>query len=144
MQRLHGPLVSEEEIDAVVRCWKEQGEPCYEDQFLTPSRRRKTEGADEDDDPDDPAYEDAVRIVLEMGKASTSILQRRLRLGYGRAARILDAMEREEHHRASGRKPAARGAEEAGLAERGGLSCLSDLKHPVYRAGVTPIRMFLT
>ena len=94
MQRLHGPLVSEEEIDAVVRCWKEQGEPCYEDQFLTPPAE-ETEGADEDDDPDDPAYEDAVRIVLEMGKASTSTLQRRLRLGYGRAARILDAMERE-------------------------------------------------
>ena len=40
----------------------------------------------------DPMYEDAVRVVLEMGKASTSILQRRLRLGYGRAARILDMM----------------------------------------------------
>lgn len=94
MQRLHGPLVTEEEIDAVVRCWKEQGEPLYEDQFLTPPAE-DSEGADEDDDPDDPAYADAVRIVLEMGKASTSILQRRLRLGYGRAARLLDAMERE-------------------------------------------------
>jgi len=44
---------------------------------------------------DDPAYVDAVRVVLEMGKASTSTLQRRLRLGYGRAARILDMMQRE-------------------------------------------------
>ena len=44
---------------------------------------------------DDPAYTDAVRVVLEMGKASTSTLQRRLRLGYGRAARILDMMQRE-------------------------------------------------
>jgi S-DNA-T family DNA segregation ATPase FtsK/SpoIIIE len=44
---------------------------------------------------DDPAYEDAVRVVLEMGKASTSILQRRLRLGYGRAARLLDMMQKE-------------------------------------------------
>ena len=94
MQRLHGPLVTEEEIEAVVHCWKEQGEPRYEDQFLTPPAE-ESEGGDEDDEPDDPAYEDAVRIVLEMGKASTSILQRRLRLGYGRAARILDAMERE-------------------------------------------------
>ena len=94
MQRLHGPLVTEEEIEAVVSSWKEQGEPRYEDQFLTPPAE-ESEGVDEDDDPDDPAYEDAVRIVLEMGKASTSILQRRLRLGYGRAARILDAMERE-------------------------------------------------
>ena len=94
MQRLHGPLVTEEEIEAVVHCWKEQGEPRYEDQFLTPPAE-ESEGGDEDDEPYDPAYEDAVRIVLEMGKASTSILQRRLRLGYGRAARILDAMERE-------------------------------------------------
>ena len=44
---------------------------------------------------EDPAYTDAVRVVLEMGKASTSTLQRRLRLGYGRAARILDMMQRE-------------------------------------------------
>ena len=59
---------------------------------------------DEDDDGDgeeefvgseDPVYQDAVRVVLEMGKASTSTLQRRLRLGYGRAARILDMMQRE-------------------------------------------------
>ena len=57
----------------------------------------------EDDDGDaeifdgeqDPMYQDAVRIVLEMGKASTSTLQRRLRLGYGRAARILDMMQHE-------------------------------------------------
>ena len=43
----------------------------------------------------DPMYQDAVRVVLEMGKASTSTLQRRLRLGYGRAARILDMMQHE-------------------------------------------------
>ena len=43
----------------------------------------------------DPMYEDAVRVVIEMGKASTSTLQRRLRLGYGRAARILDMMQRD-------------------------------------------------
>ncbi|MCP5116204.1 MAG: hypothetical protein GY953_35705, partial [bacterium] len=43
----------------------------------------------------DPAYEDAVRVVLELGKASTSTLQRRLSLGYGRAARLLDAMHHE-------------------------------------------------
>jgi len=43
----------------------------------------------------DPAYEDAIRLVLQMGKASTSTLQRHLRLGYGRAARILDMMQRD-------------------------------------------------
>lgn len=94
LQRLHGPFVAEDEIEAVVNAWKSQDEPDYEDRFLA----APAEDADvNDDDPDfdDPAYEDAIRIVLEMGKASTSILQRRLRLGYGRAARILDVMERE-------------------------------------------------
>jgi S-DNA-T family DNA segregation ATPase FtsK/SpoIIIE len=94
LQRLHGPYVAEEEIEAVVNAWKAQDQPDYEDQFLAPPAE---ESEVDDDDPnfDDPAYEDAIRIVLEMGKASTSILQRRLRLGYGRAARILDIMERE-------------------------------------------------
>jgi len=50
---------------------------------------------EEFDGSEDPVYQDAVRVVLEMGKASTSTLQRRLRLGYGRAARILDMMQRE-------------------------------------------------
>ncbi len=50
---------------------------------------------EEFDGEEDPMYQDAVRVVLEMGKASTSTLQRRLRLGYGRAARILDRMQRE-------------------------------------------------
>ena len=93
LQRLHGPLVTEEEIEAVVNAWKTQGEPEYVERFLvTPVEDTETS---DDPDFDDPAYEDAIRIVLEMGKASTSILQRRLRLGYGRAARILDVMERE-------------------------------------------------
>ena len=97
MIRLHGPLVSEEESHAVVNFWKQQAQPEYKEEFLSkPDDKEDGEGAVEDDEVfDDPAYEDAVRIVLEMGKASTSTLQRRLRLGYGRAARILDAMERD-------------------------------------------------
>ena len=96
MVRLHGPLVTEEEIHGVVSFWKEQGSPDYENTFLAPPDGEESgEGGDKEDAFDDPAYEDAVRIVLEMGKASTSTLQRRLRLGYGRAARILDAMEKD-------------------------------------------------
>ena len=95
MVRLHGPLVTEEEIQAVVRAWKEQGRPDYEDAFLAPPEGEENEDGNADSGFDDPAYEDAVRVVLDMGKASTSTLQRRLRLGYGRAARILDAMERD-------------------------------------------------
>ena len=95
MVRLHGPLVTEEEIHGVVSFWKEQGSPDYENAFLAPPDGEESGDAGTEDAFDDPAYEDAVRIVLEMGKASTSTLQRRLRLGYGRAARILDVMEKD-------------------------------------------------
>jgi S-DNA-T family DNA segregation ATPase FtsK/SpoIIIE len=96
MVRLHGPMVTEEEVVAAVDAWKEQGEPDYETAFLAPPAAENEEGeADDDEGFDDPAYQEALRIVLDMGKASTSTLQRRLRLGYGRAARILDAMEKD-------------------------------------------------
>jgi S-DNA-T family DNA segregation ATPase FtsK/SpoIIIE len=96
MVRLHGPMVTEEEVGSVVEDWKEQGEPDYETAFLAPPAADDSEAEQENSEGfDDPAYEEALRIVLEMGKASTSTLQRRLRLGYGRAARILDAMERD-------------------------------------------------
>ena len=94
MMRIHGPLVTEEEIDAVVSQWKAQGKPRYENEYLATPMDEQEDGG-EDDNFDDPMYEDAVRVVLQMGKASTSTLQRRLRIGYGRAARILDAMEKD-------------------------------------------------
>ena len=61
-----------------------------------PNEEEVTEsGGDAIDEAQDPMYEEAVRLVLQMGKASTSTLQRHLRLGYGRAARILDMMQRD-------------------------------------------------
>jgi S-DNA-T family DNA segregation ATPase FtsK/SpoIIIE len=97
LTRLHAPLVTESEIGEVVRFWKAQAEPEYDASFLLapPSAEGEPDAAEELEAADDPAYEDAVRVVLEAGKASTSILQRRLKLGYGRAARLLDVMERE-------------------------------------------------
>ena len=96
MRRLHGPLVTEKEIEAVVAHWKDLATPQYETDYLaTPEGEQDEDGPDADPEFDDPMYRDAVELVLEMGKASTSTLQRRLRLGYGRAARILDAMERD-------------------------------------------------
>ena len=93
--RLHGPLVSEDEIQALVTHWKEQASPEYENGYLE-SEDADEEGPEDDDAGfDDPMYRDAVQLVISLGKASTSTLQRRLRLGYGRAARILDAMERD-------------------------------------------------
>jgi DNA segregation ATPase FtsK/SpoIIIE, S-DNA-T family len=96
LTRVHGAFVTEAEINRVVEFWKDQARPDYDQTFLQPPPAENEEDeAAEFEGSDDPAYQDAVRVVLEMGKASTSTLQRRLRLGYGRAARILDMMQRE-------------------------------------------------
>jgi S-DNA-T family DNA segregation ATPase FtsK/SpoIIIE len=95
--RVHGAFVTEAETNRVVDYWKEQARPDYDQRFLLPppaDDEAEAEG-EELDGSEDAMYQDAVRVVLEMGKASTSTLQRRLRLGYGRAARILDMMHRD-------------------------------------------------
>jgi S-DNA-T family DNA segregation ATPase FtsK/SpoIIIE len=95
--RVHGAFVTEAETNRVVEFWKGQARPDYDQTFLMAPPAEEGEDAEdaEFEGGDDPAYTDAVRVVLEMGKASTSTLQRRLRLGYGRAARILDMMQHE-------------------------------------------------
>jgi S-DNA-T family DNA segregation ATPase FtsK/SpoIIIE len=97
LTRVHGAFVTETEINRVVDFWKEQATPEYDQSFLI-APPNEEEGAAEGEAggaDSDPQYEDAVRLVLQMGKASTSTLQRHLRLGYGRAARILDMMQRD-------------------------------------------------
>ena len=97
LTRVHGAFVTESEISKVVDFWKEQAAPEYDQSFLVaPPNEDDDSGESEiSDEEQDPMYEDAVRLVLQMGKASTSTLQRHLRLGYGRAARILDMMQRD-------------------------------------------------
>jgi DNA segregation ATPase FtsK/SpoIIIE, S-DNA-T family len=97
LTRLHGAFVTETEINRVVDCWKAQARPEYDQSFLLAPPNEEGEGQPEEgaDEAQDPMYEEAVRLVLQMGKASTSTLQRHLRLGYGRAARILDMMQRD-------------------------------------------------
>ena len=98
LQRLHGPLVTEGEIEKVVNWCKSQSQPQYNEEFLEPIRDKEQEEVPVDEEETaelDSVYEDAVRIVVESGKASTSLLQRRLRLGYGRAARLIDMMEKD-------------------------------------------------
>ena len=103
LHRIHGPLVSEDEITAVCDFWREQAQAKYNEQLLeTPKDENgKPEGAAGDgaeggsEDVDDDLYHDAVRVVCEMGRASTSTLQRRLRIGYGRAAHLIDIMEKD-------------------------------------------------
>ena len=91
--RVHGPLVTEEEVIKVVEFLKTQGKPAYNERILE-SPEERAELAEAEGEIDE-LYEEARRIVIEMGKASTSVLQRRLRIGYGRAASLLDAMERD-------------------------------------------------
>jgi S-DNA-T family DNA segregation ATPase FtsK/SpoIIIE len=104
VHRLHAPYVTEKEIAAVVEFWKAQAIAEYQQHFLeVPQEERDaaasgmTEGeAGEDGEAEnDPLYGDAVRLVVEFGKASTSLLQRRLRIGYGRAAHLIDLMEQD-------------------------------------------------
>jgi S-DNA-T family DNA segregation ATPase FtsK/SpoIIIE len=99
LTRVHGAFVTENEIVRVVDFWKAQGMPEYDQSFLiAPPDVAEGDAAAEGEPSSadqDPAYEEAVRLVLQMGKASTSTLQRHLRLGYGRAARILDMMQRD-------------------------------------------------
>ncbi|MDQ2900196.1 MAG: DNA translocase FtsK [Acidobacteriota bacterium] len=96
LTRVHGAFVTETEINGVVDFWKAQARPEYDQTFLIAPPADEGEPEPEEAAGDqDPMYEEALRVVLEMGKASTSTLQRRLRLGYGRAARILDMMHRD-------------------------------------------------
>jgi len=104
VHRLHAPYTTEKEINAVVEFWRAQAQAEYEQKFLeVPKEERESvsgsggdAGADSDDDSEhDELYHDAVRLVIEFGKASTSLLQRRLRIGYGRAAHLIDLMQKD-------------------------------------------------
>jgi S-DNA-T family DNA segregation ATPase FtsK/SpoIIIE len=91
-KRVQCPWVSEEEVQRVTDFLRSQGEPTYDDNIL---RARDDDEEDPDvDAPEDPMYEDAVNLVRETQRCSTSWLQRKLQLGYNRAARIVEMMER--------------------------------------------------
>ena len=102
LHRIHGPLVTEDEITSVCDFWREQAQAKYQEELLAAPKDEngKAEGAAEGDadggeDVDDDLYQDAIRVVCDAGRASTSTLQRRLRIGYGRAARLIDLMEKD-------------------------------------------------
>ncbi|MFH1711980.1 MAG: DNA translocase FtsK 4TM domain-containing protein [Patescibacteria group bacterium] len=89
-KRIQGAYVSDKEINRVVEFLKSEGEPDYNYQVTEDTRTGGTVLNSEDSD---PLLDDAIQIVIESGKASTSFLQRRLKIGYSRAARIVDIME---------------------------------------------------
>jgi S-DNA-T family DNA segregation ATPase FtsK/SpoIIIE len=102
LHRIHGPLVTEDEITSVCDFWRQQAQAKYQEELLeAPKDENGKAEAEPGEDPDgaedvdDDLYQDAIRVVCDAGRASTSTLQRRLRIGYGRAARLIDLMEKD-------------------------------------------------
>lgn len=99
LQRIQGAYIDEEQIAELTEAWRRQGEPELREELLEEVEPDEEEGAgsgpDDGFDPDeDPLLEEAISLVASMGTASTSMLQRRLRLGYTRAGRLIDMLER--------------------------------------------------
>jgi S-DNA-T family DNA segregation ATPase FtsK/SpoIIIE len=97
LQRIQGAYIDEPQIEALTAFWGRQGEPELREDLLEEVEAEiveKTGGDDEFDPDEDPLLGDAIQLVVEMGTASTSMLQRRLRLGYTRAGRLIDMLER--------------------------------------------------
>ena len=90
--RIHGPYVSEQEIEKIANTLRAQGEPDYIEEITIQENKEDTLSSVEDGD-EDELYNQALEIIKSEGKASTSFLQRKLQIGYNRAARIIDMME---------------------------------------------------
>jgi len=89
--RIHGPYVSEKEIEKITNVLRAQGEPDYIDEITINNKSDNNEFLSQNDA--DELYNQALDIIKSEGKASTSFLQRKLQIGYNRAARIIDMME---------------------------------------------------
>jgi S-DNA-T family DNA segregation ATPase FtsK/SpoIIIE len=97
LQRIQGAYIDEAQIEAITKYWRDQGEPELREELLDevePAEGAAGEDPDDFDPDEDPLLEEAIHLVAEMGTASTSMLQRRLRLGYTRAGRLIDMLER--------------------------------------------------
>ena len=91
LQRIHGAYISEGEIRAITEFLKNQQKPVYDEEIL----KAKAESEDKGEDEYDEKYDEAVALVTETRQASISMIQRRLRVGYNRAARMIEMMERD-------------------------------------------------
>jgi DNA segregation ATPase FtsK/SpoIIIE, S-DNA-T family len=95
LQRVQGAFITEEEIARITSHWAKQGEPEFEEELLETPVESGEEGRDDDFDPDsDDLLDEAIRLVVQTETASVSMIQRRLRVGYTRAGRLIDMLER--------------------------------------------------
>ena len=95
LSRVQGAFITEDEIARITNHWAKQGEPEFEDELLETPQEAEEEGRDDDFDPDsDDLLDEAIRLVVQTETASVSMIQRRLRVGYTRAGRLIDMLER--------------------------------------------------
>jgi len=95
LSRVQGAFVTEDEIARITKHWARQGEPEFEDELLETPQEAESEDRDDDFDPDsDDLLDEAIRLVVQTETASVSMIQRRLRVGYTRAGRLIDMLER--------------------------------------------------
>jgi DNA segregation ATPase FtsK/SpoIIIE, S-DNA-T family len=95
LSRVQGAFITEDEIARITGHWAKQGEPEFEDELLETPQEAEGEGRDDDFDPDsDDLLDEAIRLVVQTETASVSMIQRRLRVGYTRAGRLIDMLER--------------------------------------------------
>ncbi len=95
LQRVHGAYISEAETEAIITFLKEQGNASYDESVTSVMEEVETADGNGGDEDYDERYDEAVNIVCESGQASISMVQRRLRVGYNRAARMIEMMEKE-------------------------------------------------
>ena len=95
VKRIHGAYISEKETSDIVEFWKKQGSSVYDDAIIQEIEKEDDQDNGGESDDFDERYDEAVALVTQSGQASISMVQRRLRVGYNRAARMIEMMEKE-------------------------------------------------